>query len=173
MTGDRNEPHANGRTNEEVSCLHRSPVIRVPSSSSQDPAAARPQNQADHRQCSRRSRRAPSGQREPRRSRGASWVAITRQGIVSPRRSPPSRGVGVTTPPNQPPRVYHPARLTSTPVSSSRHSSHRSSVSAHTAGEIICVVSVAANARPEAVAVALADVADALKAGDPVMSPSR
>jgi len=35
------------------------------------------------------------------------------------------------------------------------------------------VVSVAANARPEAVAVALADVADALKAGDPVMSPSR
>jgi hypothetical protein len=31
---------------------------------------------------------------EPRRSPGAIWAAITRQGIVSPRRNSPSRGVG-------------------------------------------------------------------------------
>jgi hypothetical protein len=46
-------------------------------------------------------------------------------------------------------------------------------VSAHMAGEIICVVSVAAPSRPSAVAVALAVVADALKAASPVPSPSR
>ncbi len=39
--------------------------------------------------CSCWSRRAPSGQREPRPSPGAIWAAITRQGIVSPRRNPP------------------------------------------------------------------------------------
>jgi hypothetical protein len=45
--------------------------------------------------CSRRSRRAPSGQREPRRSRGAIWAAITRQWdrlaasqLPGPRRGP-------------------------------------------------------------------------------------
>ena len=46
-------------------------------------------------------------------------------------------------------------------------------VSAHTAGEVICVVCVAAPDRPAAVAVALAVAADALRAGDPVRSPSR
>ena len=46
-------------------------------------------------------------------------------------------------------------------------------VSAHTAEEIICVVCVAAPGRPWAVAVALAVVADALKAEDPVPPPSR
>jgi hypothetical protein len=46
-------------------------------------------------------------------------------------------------------------------------------ISAHTAEEVICVVCVAAPDRPSAVAVALAVVADALKAGDPVPSPSR
>ena len=46
-------------------------------------------------------------------------------------------------------------------------------VSAHTAGEIICVVCVAASDRPSAVAVALAVVADALRAGDLVPSSSR
>jgi hypothetical protein len=46
-------------------------------------------------------------------------------------------------------------------------------LSARTAGEIICVVCGAAPDRPSAVAVALAVVADALKAGDPVRSPSR
>ena len=35
----------------------------------------------------RRSKRAPSGQREPRRTPGAIWAAITRQGIVSQRRN--------------------------------------------------------------------------------------
>ena len=46
-------------------------------------------------------------------------------------------------------------------------------VSAHTAEEVICVVSVAAPDRPAAVAVTLAVVADALRAGDPARSPSR
>ena len=46
-------------------------------------------------------------------------------------------------------------------------------VSAHTAEEIICVVSVAAPDRPSAGAVALAVVADALRAGNRVRSPSR
>jgi hypothetical protein len=46
-------------------------------------------------------------------------------------------------------------------------------ISAHTAQEIICVAGVAAPDRPSAVAVALAVVAGALKAEDPVRSPSR
>jgi hypothetical protein len=78
--------------------------------------------------CSRRSRRAPSGQRWPRRSPGAIWAAITRQGIVSPRRSCPVRGVAPTTTPNQRPRISQPSIRTSTPVSSSRHNCHRSSL---------------------------------------------
>ena len=44
---------------------------------------------------------------------------------------------------------------------------------AHTVNEIICVVSVAAATGPHAVPVALAVVADALRAGDPLPSPSR
>ena len=46
-------------------------------------------------------------------------------------------------------------------------------LSAHTVNEIICVVSVAAATGPHGVAVALAVVADALRAGDPLPSPSR
>jgi hypothetical protein len=46
-------------------------------------------------------------------------------------------------------------------------------ISAHSAGEVICVVGVAAPDRPPGIAVALAVVADALRAGDPVRSPSR
>jgi hypothetical protein len=46
-------------------------------------------------------------------------------------------------------------------------------LSAHTAEEIICVVSVAAATGPQAVAVALAVVADALRTGDRLSSPSR
>jgi hypothetical protein len=46
-------------------------------------------------------------------------------------------------------------------------------LSAHTAEENICVVSAAATTGPHAVAVALAVVADALRAGDPQLSPSR
>ena len=65
--------------------------------------------------CSRRSRRAPSGQRGPRRSPGAIWAAITRHWIVSPRRSSPSRGVAPTTTPNQRPRISQPPVRTSTP----------------------------------------------------------
>lgn len=52
-------------------------------------------------------------------------------------------------------------------------SRNASVVSAHTAQEIICVVSAAAPGRPSAVAVALAVVADALKAEDLIQSPSR
>src|SRR5206468_3769557 len=50
---------------------------------------------------------------------------------------------------------------------------HASILSAHTAEEIIRVVSVPAATGPHAVAVALAVVADALRAGDPQRSPSR
>ena len=59
-------------------------------------------------------------------------------------------------------------------VAASRAASSRdaSVVSAHTAEEIICVVCVAAPDRPAAVAVALAVVADALRAEDLVPSPS-
>ena len=47
-------------------------------------------------------------------------------------------------------------------------------LSAHTANEIICMVSVATATGPQAVAVALAVVADALRAGDRLpSSPSR
>ena len=46
-------------------------------------------------------------------------------------------------------------------------------LSAHTAEEVICVVGVAAPDRPSAVAVALAVVAGALNAADPVLSSSR
>jgi len=65
--------------------------------------------------CSRRSRQAPSGQRELRRSRGAIWAAITRHGIVSPRGSSPVRGVAPTTTPNQRPRISQPSMRTPTP----------------------------------------------------------
>ena len=60
-------------------------------------------------------------------------------------------------------------------VAASRAASSRNAsvVSAHTAEEIICVVGVVALDRPSAVAVALAVVADALRAEDPVPSPSR
>jgi hypothetical protein len=64
-------------------------------------------------QCWRRSSRAPSGQREPRRSRGAIWAATTRQGIVWPRGNSPSRGVAPTSTPNQRPRISQPSMRTS------------------------------------------------------------
>jgi hypothetical protein len=57
-------------------------------------------------------------------------------------------------------------------VSTAASSRNASIISAHTAQEIICVVCVTAPDRPSAVAMALAVVADALKAGDPVRSPS-
>jgi hypothetical protein len=46
-------------------------------------------------------------------------------------------------------------------------------LSAHTAEEIICVVTVPAATGPQAAAVALAIVADALRTGDRLWSPSR
>jgi hypothetical protein len=60
-------------------------------------------------------------------------------------------------------------------VAASRAAStmNASVISAHTAQEIICVVGVGAADRPSAVAVALAVVAGALNAEDPVRSPSR
>ncbi len=75
---------------------------------------------------SRRSGRAPSGKREPRRTPGAIWAAITRQGIVWPRGSSPVRGVAPTTTPNQRPRMSQPPVRTSAPVSSSRPGSGHS-----------------------------------------------
>jgi hypothetical protein len=58
-------------------------------------------------------------------------------------------------------------------ASGAASSRNASVISAHTAEEIICVVGVAAPDRPWAVAVALAVVAGALNAEDPVRSPSR
>jgi hypothetical protein len=58
-------------------------------------------------------------------------------------------------------------------ASTAASSRNASIISAHTAEEIICVVCVTAPDRPSAVTVALAVVADALKAPDPVPSPSR
>ena len=58
-------------------------------------------------------------------------------------------------------------------ASKAASSRNASVVSAHTAEEIICVGSIAAPGRPSAAAVALAVVADALRAGDPARSPSR
>ena len=46
-------------------------------------------------------------------------------------------------------------------------------VSAHTAEEIICVVSVPGATGPETTALALAVAADALRGGDPLLAPSR
>ena len=51
-------------------------------------------------------------------------------------------------------------------------SRNASIISAHTAEEVICVVCVAAPGRPSAVAVALAVVADALRAGAALPSSS-
>jgi hypothetical protein len=60
-------------------------------------------------------------------------------------------------------------------VAASRAASsmNASVISAHTAEQIICVVGVTAPDRPSAAAVALAVVTCALKAEDPVRSPSR
>src|SRR5947209_13888280 len=60
-------------------------------------------------------------------------------------------------------------------VTASRAAAARNAsiVSAHTAEEIICVVTVPGVTGPEAAAAALAVVADALTAGDPALLPSR
>jgi len=60
-------------------------------------------------------------------------------------------------------------------VAASQAASRRNAsiVSAHTAEEVICVVCVTAPDRPAATAVALAVVADALRAGNPALSTSR
>jgi hypothetical protein len=60
-------------------------------------------------------------------------------------------------------------------VAASKAASSRNAsvLSAHTAAEIVCVVSVAAPDRPAVMAIALAVVASALRAEDPVPSPSR
>ena len=59
------------------------------------------------------------------------------------------------------------------PLSRAAADRKASIVSAHMAEKIICVVTVPGVTRPEAAAVALAVVTDALTAGDPAMSPSR
>jgi hypothetical protein len=60
-------------------------------------------------------------------------------------------------------------------VAASRAAAGRNAsiVSAHTAEEIICVVSVPAAGRPDAVAIALAVVADALKGAEPAPAPGQ
>jgi len=67
----------------------RGSTAATPSWSRSSPTRLSPQSSQSWRSaadwCSHWSRRAPSGQREPRPSSGAIWAAITRQGIVSPR----------------------------------------------------------------------------------------
>jgi hypothetical protein len=67
---------------------------------SRGPVSRGPQSLQSRRRAadwySRRSRSAASDQREPRYSRGVIWAAITRQGIVWPRRSSPVRGMPQT-----------------------------------------------------------------------------
>ena len=58
-------------------------------------------------------------------------------------------------------------------ISLAQYGLEASFVSAHTAEEIVCVVSVPAASGPGAAVVALAVVAAALRAGDRVPSPSR
>jgi len=63
-------------------------------------------------------------------SRGVRAVPSGRQSCArgsSRRGAAPSRGLGPTTTPNQRPRISQPSMRTSAPVSSSRHSCHRSS----------------------------------------------
>jgi hypothetical protein len=85
---------------------------------------------------------------------------------------------------NEPPRGYditirvptepgsHPDPVTSAVTASQAAAARDASIlSAHTAEEFICVASVPAATGPEAAAVALAIVADALKA-DPKAAPS-
>ncbi len=69
----------------------------------------------------------------------------------------------------------HPPDPATFAVAATEAASSRSAsvVGADTAEEVICVVCVAAPDRPAAIAVALAVVAGALRAGDPVPSPSR
>ena len=66
----------------------------------------------------------------------------------------------------------HPAAFAAA-ASQAASSRNVSVASAHAAREIICVVSAAAPDRPSAVAIALAVVADALKAEGRVPSPGR
>jgi hypothetical protein len=69
----------------------------------------------------------------------------------------------------------HPSGPAAFAVVASRAASsmHVRVLGAHAAEEIICIVGVTAPGRPSAVAVALAVVAGALTAEDPVPSPSR
>ena len=85
---------------------------------------------------------------------------------------PPSRydvTVRVTNDDDQPP---DPATFAAA-VNTAASRRNASVISAHTAGEIICLVCLAAPDRPAVVADALAIVAGALRAGEPVPSPSR
>ena len=132
----------------------------------------------------------------------AGWVAVRTAALRRAPRIPPSQMAGTTAandltapemslPPAMPGMGKPPSRYDVT-VRVGKDDGHQpdpaafaaatsqaapgrniSVVSAHTAGEIICLVCVAAPRRPAAVAVALAVVADALRAGDRVRSPSR
>jgi hypothetical protein len=66
-------------------------------------------------------------------------------------------------------RPHHPAAYASADAQAAS-TRNASVVSAHTAGEIICLVSVVEPGRPSAVAFALAVVADGLRAQSPVPS---
>jgi len=69
----------------------------------------------------------PEARWQPRYCCAVICAAMTRQGIVMPRPSSPSRGVTQMTTPNQRARMSQPLVATSTPESSSRHSSQNAS----------------------------------------------
>ena len=102
-----------------------------------------------------------------RRAPGISHSALTVPGM----NKPPRYGVTVRVARDD----GHPPDPAAFTAAASRAASSRNArvVSARTAEEIICVVCVAAPDRPAAVAVALAVVAGALNAEDPVPPPSR
>ena len=71
------------------------------------------------------------------------------------------------------PGRHHDPAAFAVAASQAAEARYASILSAHTAEEIICVVSVPAATGPEAAAVALAVVADALKAEKVALSPSQ
>jgi hypothetical protein len=101
--------------------------------------------------------------------------SVLKAAILPPCIQPPPSRYDVTVrvarddgyPPSPDPAAFAAA------ASRAASSVNASAISAHTAGKIICGVGIAAPGRPAAVAVALAVVAGALNAEDPLRSPSR
>lgn len=127
------------------------------------------------------------GARYPRNRRSRSTSSDSRQSLGRPGTGPEMSHITLTVPDmNEPPGLHnmtirvakeagHHCDPAAFAAAASRAAAGRNAsiLSAHTAEEIICVVSVPAATGPEAAAVTLAVVAGALKAGDLLPSPSR